>query len=134
MLNSLFVFSLQMEMDADDKRHRTRSKGICTDTHAYAQPFRVTFTPPTQTHTYTDTSTHIYTVHTPLHKSQTVTLQLPFLTALSVSLSLFVRILQKQNQKVHILKALFQNEISHRVTSNPTKQYILQNENKLWNF
>lgn len=33
VLNSLFVPFLQMEVDADDKRHRTRSKGICTDTH-----------------------------------------------------------------------------------------------------
>lgn len=63
--------------------------------------------PSTHTHVYTQART--YTVHTPLHKSQTVTVELPFLTALSLSLarSLFLYILQKQNHKVYILGVLF---------------------------
>lgn len=54
--------------------------------------------------------THAQTLsmHTPLHKSQTVTAELPFLTALALFLCLsFLYILQKQSPKVHILRALF---------------------------
>lgn len=120
VFNSLFVPSLQMEVDADDKRHRTRSKGIGMDTHPLALQFRVTFTPPAQMHTHA----HIYCTHT--------TAQIPdchsWVTfshcSLSSSDSLWY-ISQTESQSAYF-KRFVQNEIYISVTSNPTKLYMVQ--------
>lgn len=122
VFNSLLVPSLQMEVDADDKRHRTRSKGIGMDTHTLALQFRVTFTPPAQMHTHG----RIYCTHT--------TAQIPgchsWVTFSHCSLSLFlwlslIYLTDIESQSAYY-KRFVQNEISTTVTSNPTKLYIVQ--------
>lgn len=84
-----------MEVDAYDKRHRTRSKGIRIQIHTQRHCHSGWPSLPQQkTETWTDTSVHIYTVHTPLQKFQTA--EFPFLTAVSLFLHFSFHVSQRK--------------------------------------
>lgn len=121
VFNSLFVPSLQMEVDADDKRHRTRSKGIYTTTHTHTRTHSHSGWPSLPQHKTP------YSVHTPLHKSSTVTLELPFLTATLLHRFLFIYLTKTE---IHILGSFVQNEISTLGHGILQKPHTLKNLNK----